>query len=170
MTIFNTLLEESPEFIDVFYEGFHFDRKGEEPSGVPVVTAEPIPMLSWYKDRLSFRFIPAFAEAAARRRGVPLTPLQVAAIKKVDEIGNRPELHFDMDFQVGDIQFLNNYTVHHSRTEFEDDDVPEKKRLLKRIWLCTTLGRPLAPDFGDLYGPGSARLGVPPSLSRAISK
>ncbi|WP_213765556.1 TauD/TfdA family dioxygenase [Caballeronia sp. dw_19] len=161
MTIFNTLLEESPEYVDVFYNGFYFDRKGEEPPGVPAVSEAPIPMLSWFDERLSFRFCPAFAEAAARRRDVPLTALQVAAIAKVDEIGNRPELHLDMNFQTGDIQYLNNYTVHHSRTEFKDFDEPERKRLLKRIWLCTALGRELAPGFGELYGPGTARLGVP---------
>jgi hypothetical protein len=62
-------------------------------------------------------------------------------------VARDPALRLDMDFQVGDIQFINNYTVLHSRTEFEDFPEPERRRHLLRLWLTFRQPRPLAEDF-----------------------
>jgi alpha-ketoglutarate-dependent taurine dioxygenase len=40
-----------------------------------------------------------------------------------------------MDFEPGDIQFLNNSTILHARTAYEDFEEPERKRHLLRLWL-----------------------------------
>jgi hypothetical protein len=40
-----------------------------------------------------------------------------------------------MDFQVGDIQLINNATILHARTAYEDHVEPERKRHLVRLWL-----------------------------------
>jgi hypothetical protein len=40
-----------------------------------------------------------------------------------------------MDFRVGDIQFLSNRTILHSRTDYVDAAEPERKRHLLRLWL-----------------------------------
>jgi hypothetical protein len=45
----------------------------------------------------------------------------------------------------GDLQFLNNRTVLHGRTEFEDDDRLDRKRLMLRLWLAMPDWAPL-PD------------------------
>jgi hypothetical protein len=42
-----------------------------------------------------------------------------------------------MDFQPGDMQFINNYHVLHGRTAYEDDRAAGKVRHLKRLWLET---------------------------------
>ena len=59
-----------------------------------------------------------------------------------------------MLFRSGDIQFLNNRVILHSRTDFEDWDEPEKKRLLLRLWLRTPGYREIptyfAPRFEDM--------------------
>jgi hypothetical protein len=65
-----------------------------------------------------------------------------------------------MDFRPGDIQFLNNYAIIHTRTAFRDDPDPDKRRLLLRLWLNLREGRQLAPGFGDRFNNGS-RGGVP---------
>ena len=57
-----------------------------------------------------------------------------------------------MDFQPGDIQLLNNYTILHARGDFEDHDDPALKRHLLRIWLQVPTARALAPDFERRYG------------------
>jgi alpha-ketoglutarate-dependent taurine dioxygenase len=36
----------------------------------------------------------------------------------------------------GDLQFLNNRSVLHGRTEFKDYDSLDKKRLMLRLWLA----------------------------------
>ena len=40
-----------------------------------------------------------------------------------------------MDFEPGDMQFLKNAVILHTRTEYEDGDEPENKRHLLRLWL-----------------------------------
>jgi hypothetical protein len=42
-----------------------------------------------------------------------------------------------MDFQPGDMQFVNNYHVLHGRTAYEDDRASGRVRHLKRLWLET---------------------------------
>ena len=42
-----------------------------------------------------------------------------------------------MDFQPGDMQFINNYHVLHGRTPYEDDRAAGRIRHLKRLWLET---------------------------------
>ena len=42
-----------------------------------------------------------------------------------------------MDFQPGDMQFINNYHVLHGRTPYKDDKATGRVRHLKRLWLET---------------------------------
>ena len=44
--------------------------------------------------------------------------------------------------QPGDIQFVNNYTVLHARTAYEDYDEPSRWRLLLRLWLNQSEAEP----------------------------
>ena len=65
----------------------------------------------------------------------------------MDEITNSPQFALNMDFQPGDIQFLNNYTVMHARTEYVDHPEPECKRELIRLWLVMDGDLGLPDDF-----------------------
>jgi len=40
-----------------------------------------------------------------------------------------------MMLEAGDMQFINNYTTLHARTEFVDYPEPERKRWMVRLWL-----------------------------------
>src|SRR5580704_15494165 len=58
------------------------------------------------------------------------------------------ELCFTMEFQRGDLQWLNNHVIVHSRiTAVEDYPEPERKRHLLRLRMMTPGGRPLPPAF-----------------------
>ena len=81
------------------------------------------------------RFVRTKIEAASVKTGEPLSAEEVAALDAFEEVARDPALRLDMDFQVGDIQLINNYTVLHARTEFEDWPEPERKRHLLRLWL-----------------------------------
>jgi alpha-ketoglutarate-dependent taurine dioxygenase len=41
-----------------------------------------------------------------------------------------------MDLREGDMQFLNNHVVLHSRTAFEDYPEEERRRHLLRLWIA----------------------------------
>jgi len=63
---------------------------------------------------------------------------QQEALEAFDALVNDPSNRVEMDFLPGDIQLINNYHVLHGRTEVVDHDEPERKRLLKRLWLETS--------------------------------
>lgn len=72
-------------------------------------------------------------------------------MRHVDELCASETFRLDMDFRRGDIQFLNNRVVLHSRTDFEDYDDPELKRLLMRLWLRTPGYRTLPGYFDERF-------------------
>ena len=47
----------------------------------------------------------------------------------------RSDLLYRMMLEPGDLQFLNNRTVMHGRTRFEDFDEIARKRFMLRLWL-----------------------------------
>jgi hypothetical protein len=162
MSIFNEILEHHPEFLDQCFEGFHHDLKGENPPGVPPVTPHKVPVFSYLDGFLSSCFNTSYIEHGAKRRGLELTPHERATLDLVNALAMREDLRFDFSMEPGDIQFINDHTTIHSRTEFVDYDEPSRKRLLLRLWLKVPNGRPLAPRIADRgYGPGAARNGVP---------
>ena len=49
-----------------------------------------------------------------------MTAIQKEALDLVEELASDTELHVSFRQEPGDILFLNNFTVFHRRTEFED--------------------------------------------------
>ena len=163
LAIYNQLVTDGrTDLIDALYDGYLFDRKGEEGPDVAPVSDTPIPMLSWHRGILSFRYTPGWSGTAVQKTGRPWTSQQQAAVDEVNRLSNDPGFYLDMNFQPGDVQFLNNYAVLHSRTAFVDFPEPARKRILQRIWLRADRGRTLAADFDHLFGAASTRDGIPP--------
>ena len=85
-----------------------------------------------------------------------LSKLQKDAIDYLDEVCERPELQLRFTMQRGDILLLNNWTLLHRRTEFEDYPDLSKRRHLLRIWLSMPNSRPLDRSFLENFGSISA--------------
>lgn len=132
-TIYNELLRRHPAQLSVLERGFFYGRKLEQGLGESPLTAR-IPVFERHGDRVSCRFIKSFIQAATRH-GVELSAEEQAAIECFDTLSASPGLALQMTFEPGDIQFLNNHTVLHSRTAFEDYPEAERKRFLYRLWL-----------------------------------
>ena len=66
-----------------------------------------------------------------------------------------------MDFAPGDMQFLNNHVVLHSRTNYEDHANPNKRRHLLRLWLACEDGPPLPKVMIDDAFQGGTAYGRP---------
>ena len=162
MSIWNEMVEHHPEELAQCLEGFHHDLKGENPPGVPPVTLHKVPVFAWHDDVLSSCFNTSYIEQGAARRGVDLTPLERRTIDLINALAAREDMRLDFMCEPGDIQFINDHTTIHSRTEFVDRDDPALKRLMLRLWLKVPQGRPMADGMADRgYGPGAARNGVP---------
>jgi hypothetical protein len=153
LTVHNVLRAERPDLLDALYEPFHLDWRGEEPAGeAPVFT---IPMFSERGGKVTTRIVSLPYYKSAARFGAQYAPgvVQLEALEYVQSVANRPELMLSMDFQEGDIQLLNNHTMLHARTAFEDHDDPEYRRHLLRMWIAVAdeRRRPLAAALDSRY-------------------
>ncbi len=92
----------------------------------------------WLMDngRLFTRYGHAYIEAAHAHADVPdLTATQLEALDLFDAVASSPDFRLDMDFEPGDVQFLNNYVMMHSRAAYDDWPDPARRRDLCRLWL-----------------------------------
>ena len=140
-----------PDLLPILRRGFHYSEReaADNPTGV---SPRPIPVFSEHAGVLSCRFIRNPIETGAQRRGVPLTGPEREALDLMSALCAREDMRLDMMLEPGDMQFCNNYTTAHARTEFEDWPEPERRRLMLRLWLSFGERRPLAPDFGEHDG------------------
>ena len=147
MSVHNTILTQYPEFLSPLYEGLPY-----------IVTEAAGAMKTWNgpvfdvtDNVLSCSFRRGTIQKAIESPHVTLTPLKAAALACIDKTMNDPALVFDMELQPGDIQFVNNYTVLHSRTEFEDYEDKTKRRHMVRLWLKFLTPRPTSAYIQDQY-------------------
>lgn len=161
IAIYNRLLEEDPEGLECLYRGFHHDLRGDETPEAPFgCTPVPIPVYRWHGGLLSCVFNNTSARQAMQRMGRELPARELAVLDRIVELAQGDELRLDMTFQPGDIQLLNNHTVLHWRTGYEDWPEPARKRLLYRLWINRPGERPLDPAFHRGYITGS-KAGLP---------
>jgi hypothetical protein len=133
--IHNAMLERCPDLLDVLFEDFNRFTPGDEVGGTEGCHA--LPVLRMHGERLSTHFSRTYIEQATKLPGVaPLSAEQNAALDMVVALAD--EFAFEMTLQAGDIQFLNNHAILHSRSAFTDDPGRGAKRRLLRIWLSTS--------------------------------
>jgi len=167
VTLYNELRQRAPALAARLFEPLATDRRGEVPPG-----AKPyfeIPVFNWYAGHLSAIYQRQYIDSAQRFADAPrLSAQQIAALDLLDALCDDPALHFTMQFQPGDMQFVHNHTLLHDRTAFEDWPEPQRRRHLLRLWLAPPLARPLPPVYAQRYGsvvPGY-RGGVPSADGR----
>jgi Taurine catabolism dioxygenase TauD, TfdA family len=130
--VHNLIQAERPDLLDVLHRGFHNSRRGH---GEATPSAR-IPVFAQGEHGVECYLLPVTIQQA-EEEGYPLSALEQEALAFLEEVANRPGVFLDMDFQVGDIQFLSNRTILHSRTDYVDFPDPERKRHLWRLWLMT---------------------------------
>ncbi|MFN0163868.1 MAG: TauD/TfdA family dioxygenase [Burkholderiales bacterium] len=144
----NEMLKRRPDLARALYEPFCVDRRDEESEGQKPWYVTPT--FNWFAGRMFVRYNRTFIESAQRFAEVPrLTALQVEALDLMDELCNDPQLRLDMPFEPGDMQFVCNYAILHSRNDYEDYPEPDRKRHLLRLWLRTPGFAALPPAFAD---------------------
>ena len=155
MTIYNEILDKHPEYLPALHRGFHFELDGKGPTGDPNEVTHRIPTFSWHEGYIACRFNQKAIEAGAIKAGAPLSDLEQAAVNFVGETAIRDDVELSMIFEPGDIQWLNNSVILHSRGHFVDYAEEDRKRLLLRLWLNHDGARPLDDDFANkaLAGP-----------------
>jgi hypothetical protein len=144
----NTTLSERPDIYKILAKGFYHHRRGEHAPGENPVSSVPIPVFAFYDGLLQCNYDRNQSMWAADE-GIEITPGQVEAMDYLDALMAKREYQLHMEMRKGDVQFVNNFTVMHSRTEYRDG--PGKKRHLVRYWIDVPNGRRRGLTTRDLY-------------------
>ncbi|MBS13770.1 MAG: taurine catabolism dioxygenase TauD [Gemmatimonadetes bacterium] len=128
----NALLEEAPEAVDLLYESFLFDRRGQFREGEPELMVAPV--FRWDGEELDTRYLHYYI-TEGHRSGDPLTSQQEDALEEVVEIVSRPDMRVEFTLEPGQMMFTNNHWILHNRTAFEDHPEPDRRRHCVRLWL-----------------------------------
>jgi hypothetical protein len=140
--VFNTLQREHPDVVETLTQPiWYFDRKGEVSAGQDQYTRQPVFYLenTTTNPRVYTKWDPYYIKSLTRLSSIgvipPLSPAQEKAAQILEETCQRLALHMILD--IGDIQFLSNAHILHSRTAYKDYPPPAPRRHLMRLWLAT---------------------------------
>jgi hypothetical protein len=146
VTVYNDILARRPDLARTLTEPYYRSRTGEVSEGqLPYF---PQPIVTFTDGYLSAVGLSAAVYKAQNLPGVPkFTPAQKEAADLYRQTIDEHAL--DIDFRRGDIQFLNNFVMLHTRRGYEDWDDPARKRHLLRLWLRDPNGRPISKDQAE---------------------
>jgi hypothetical protein len=162
VTAWQILLTEQPELAEVARHDFFFSRNQEEAPDEAPYYAQPL--FDFADGRLFGKWNRNRIRTAQDIESVPkLSAEQRQCADLLDEILRRPDVMFTMWFEPGDLQFLNNHSILHSRTGFEDYNEPDLQRLLFRLWIAPPNSFRLPESWANFFGstePGRVRGGI----------
>ena len=133
-TVHNALLARHKELLPRLYQPFWFDRQREFFPGEPDTFLAPVFTVG-EDEELKARFSVHQINSGYAMKGEPVDNAGAAALAATLDIFEDPEVSIDFEFQPGEIQFVDNRTLGHSRTEFEDWPELDRRRHLVRLWL-----------------------------------
>jgi hypothetical protein len=131
-TAHNALLRAHAAALPRLYEPFWFDRQREHTADDKPVFAAPILEA---EGGLKARFALHQVKNAHAMLGQEMDKATRNAIGALEDVFAQPELAGEMMIERGQIQFVNNLEIGHSRTDFVDHDEPDQRRHLVRVWL-----------------------------------
>lgn len=131
-TVHNALLARRPELLPRLYRPFWFDRQREfHPGEDPIFSAPVFTMDGELRARFSAHQI----RGGYALRGEPVDNEGAEAIAAMLDTFEDASLSANFDLEPGQMQFVDNRALGHSRTAFEDSPEPERRRHLIRLWL-----------------------------------
>jgi len=132
VAIFNEIAKRRPDLIRHLFEPVKLDRRGEHRPGEPGYVE--LPICAYGEGRLRTFYHSDYMHSVTRlKEAGPHTENEAEILALYDELAGSRDFYLDMWLEKGDMQFISNHTVVHSRTEYEDD--PAHPRHLLRLWL-----------------------------------
>ncbi len=132
-TIHNRILKGRKDLLDILYEKFHFDKRGEFKEGESSTVFEPI--FKFKDGKLYFRYLRNYIDAGHGIQNQPLSESQKEALIYLDNSMLEEDMIMSYDLKPDDMVFSDNHWIVHGRTAFEDSDDPNLKRLMLRTWI-----------------------------------
>ena len=140
VTVYNRILERRPDLLSLLTQDWYSTQSGEIDPGDNPWTKAPV-----------FAFVDGYFSAGSinlhheRAQGMPGVPTWTDAHREAMDIYKATvmECALEIPFQRGDIQFLNNHVMLHTRRAYDDFPEVERKRPLLRLWLQDPVARPI---------------------------
>jgi len=162
VALHNEMVRERPDLAAELYKPQPYDARGEQAPGKK--GWYELPVFTNWNGRLFVRLIGGYIRASQRHEDAPrLTPLALEALDWLHDRSESGAYSVIMDFQPGDMQFINNYHVLHGRTPYQDDRESGRIRHLKRLWLQTDVLADRPPHFRNNV---SSHWGAKKTISR----
>jgi hypothetical protein len=164
LAIHNEIQATRPDLMPILYRGFPYHRRGEHPESQSPVTPYNVPVFSNVDGNVSCNFVRHMVMAALGELERTPTAEELEALNAVREVAAR--LQYEFRLGAGEAYLVNNFVVLHSRSEFEDFEEPERKRLMLRLWLEAGRDRrPVVPEI-HIHENAEGRHGVDPVPGR----
>ena len=132
-SVHNKMLKEHKHFLEMSYEQFHFDKRGEYKSGESPTVLESI--FTYNNNQLKFRYLRDYINDGHKIQNILLSKEQNQMLDCFDRIIHDENLTVSYELKQNDMVFWHNNRVIHGRTSFEDFEEAEKKRLMIRTWI-----------------------------------
>lgn len=160
LALYNEILRTRPDLLAALMQGAPYHRLGQELPGQDTVTPYNVPIFSVYQGVVSCMYVRHMIAQGATALQRPLSAQLQEAMAYFDELATSPRFAVRFAFAEGDVMFVNNRTMMHARTEFEDFDDPDYKRDLLRLWLDLPEGqRPVVEEMDPYQQPVSGGRG-----------
>ncbi|KAK5086717.1 hypothetical protein LTS08_007131 [Lithohypha guttulata] len=140
-----------PEVLSTLAHDWHWEKPFRKPVMRPIVAVtENGPQINYGRT-----FLAGHAKYPRSTSAPALTKAQVQALAVLADTAERYAFRLDLD--PGDVVFINNLNMLHSRDEFKDGSDPSSQRHLMRLWLNDEhYGHAVAPQLkyasDDLFG------------------
>jgi len=146
--VHNRLLEERPDLLEALYGAYVFRRMERDAEFGDGALVKQVVIFSRESGEFSCNVSGSYPRRAVAAGDAVMTQRQSEALDALKRISASPDLDLDMTIGEGDIQFLNNRTILHGRTGYEDSRDVAQRRHLMRLWLQV----PSWPDLPDNQG------------------
>jgi hypothetical protein len=150
--VHNRMLQERPDLLETLYGQYVFRRMERDAEYGDGRLVKNVVIFSRDTGQLSCNVSGSYPHRAVRAGDAVMAPLQIEALDELARISASPELYLDMRIGEGDIQFLNNRTILHGRTGYEDWREVAERRHLMRLWLQVP-SWPSLPNNQGMHGP-----------------
>ena len=154
IAVHRRLEHERPDLLKVLYDGYIFRRREVDAEYGSGTLVRRVSIFARTDDEISVNLSGDYPNRAVAAGDAVMTPEQREALDEVQKIAS--DVYLDMSIGEGDIQFLNNRTLLHGRTGYEDHHEMARRRHLFRLWLQVP-GWPEMPANQGVHRPDDHR-------------
>lgn len=163
VTLYNEIASRRPDLLEALHKPYPYLRHNVDTANPKPYITQPV--FSECEGHFAANLLRVLINRAVAHPEVPpVDPIQIEALDFLEEVAAEPELHTSFRQEPGDLLFVNNWLLLHSRDRFEDFPDSRQRRHLLRVWLSVPNSRPLSDAYRGNYGnvaAGAIRGGMP---------